>query len=558
MGRKNKMKTTRRAAAGPVVINSSDGSNNNSNDSAVVDGDDLAFLKNDQRGHFVNGASYNEPPLFPKKPNMNLDPLGMRQTLLALPPNKRSATAERLVQANKMMFEIENLQQERGAHYDDKHVDINILKTDPSYIQECVLWIKAFISSDFRLCFSTSETIPSRNSPLPSCWCSITSLHLLTDNEPQLMRVDALSFVILLAAAMRLGVPQERYSLHIVHELHAHAEGKYDWLDFDDLKSHEETRDLDEPYLRFALAWVGIKRARAMYRNEGTRVILPFHNKDEVATQSKSLLQSIEIFAKEQCQYNPESPVGSWNLGWFTSQVKHNGKQPWRAAVEFYNHMADCCLLADKVDDDFYRAAAGVEAAMGLVFGGKPIVGYSVKSGAKVQVLRDFDLTLDDCEESSQLKMPIGAPTPEAAREASVKEMKRLVDKVTPTMLEPGETVIVPHWEVARIWNFAMKAYMRLEIFDHGQHVYGETIGWDIGEGFLKGKCGSLVPLRYNTCPQVGFTSTRDKGSFPCDYCGKVESNLQRCARCKKTQYCSRDCQKSAWKTHKSVCVAAN
>jgi len=84
MGRKNKIKTTRRAAASPVVV-----TNKINNDNAL-EGDDLAFLKKDQRGQFINGASYNEPPLFPSKPNMNLDPWGMRQTLLALPPNKRS------------------------------------------------------------------------------------------------------------------------------------------------------------------------------------------------------------------------------------------------------------------------------------------------------------------------------------------------------------------------------------------------------------------------------------------------------------------------------------
>lgn len=71
---------------------------------------------------------------------------------------------------------------------------------------------------------------------------------------------------------------------------------------------------------------------------------------------------------------------------------------------------------------------------------------------------------MEDCE---IFGMPIGAPTPVAAREASVKEIKRLSDKVTPTSLESGETVIVPHWEASRIWNFAMKALMRLEIFDH-------------------------------------------------------------------------------------------
>ena len=147
-----------------------------------------------------------------------------------------------------------------------------------------------------------------------------------------------------------------------------------------------------------------------MYRNEGQRVAMPqFQSKNEVATQSKSLLSSIETFAKEQCHYCPASPVGLWNLGWYTSQVKHNGKHPWGAAVEFYHQMCDCCLLADKADDDFYRAEAGIEAAMSLVLGGKPIVGYSVKSGAKVQVLRDFDLTSfgDDIVGNEQIKMQI-------------------------------------------------------------------------------------------------------------------------------------------------------
>jgi|AntRauTorckE5430_2_1112549.scaffolds.fasta_scaffold07850_2 hypothetical protein len=487
---------------------------------------------------------------------MNLDPSAMQRKLLSLPPERRSATAERLIKADTMQKDIEKLQKERGDYYNDNdHVDINILKTDPSYIRECVLWIKAFISSDFRMAFDTSVVI---GSPMPSCSMHITQLHPLSENEPQLMRLDALSFVILLAAAMRSPNPNfDRFSLQIIHELHAHADGKYDWLDFDDLKGIEETRDLDEPYLRFALASVGIKRARGMYRMEGQqRAELPFQKKDDVATQSKSLLYSIETFAKEQIHYRPESPVGLWNLGWFTSQVKHNGKHPWKAAAEFYNQMADSCIVAEKADDDFYRAKAGVELAMGLVLGGKPIVGYSVKSGEKVQVLRDFNTVWSD--DGGSIGFPIGASTPVGAEEAFAKETKRLRDKVTPTLLEPGETVIVPHWEVSRIWNYAMKAYARLETFDHGTYIYGETIGWDVGEGFLKGKHGACIPQRYNTCPHVGFLVTRDKGAWPCGFCGKIESKLSRCSRCEQVHYCSRECQKKAWKSHEPFCVAVS
>ena len=142
-----------------------------------------------------------------------------------LSPEKRSATATRLIEANQMLNDIEKIQKERGDYYDDNHVDISLLKSDSSYIRECVLWIEAYVSSNFRIPVDTSLLV---GSPLPSCWMHITSLHPLSDNRPQLMRVDAISFVILLAAAVRLGQPQERFSLQVVHELHAHADGKYD------------------------------------------------------------------------------------------------------------------------------------------------------------------------------------------------------------------------------------------------------------------------------------------------------------------------------------------
>ncbi len=36
--------------------------------------------------------------------------------------------------------------------------------------------------------------------------------------------------------------------------------------------------------------------------------------------------------------------------------------------------------------------------------------------------------------------------------------------------------------------------------------------------------------------------------------CSKTD-NLKRCAKCETTAYCSRDCQKSDWKTHKKTCT---
>ena len=104
------------------------------------------------------------------------------------------------------------------------------------------------------------------------------------------------------------------------------------------------------------------------------------------------------------------------------------------------------------------------------------LVGYSVPSGAKVHVLRVMS-SIDDSVDESEFEGAIGASTPASANEARAKEQKRLKDGVPPTFLEPGETVLVPHWEVSRIWNYAMKAYLRLEAFGHGWYVYGESTG---------------------------------------------------------------------------------
>ena len=41
-----------------------------------------------------------------------------------------------------------------------------------------------------------------------------------------------------------------------------------------------------------------------------------------------------------------------------------------------------------------------------------------------------------------------------------------------------------------------------------------------------------------------------------CALCGKGGAK-SKCADCRQVSYCSRDCQKAHWKTHKSVCTQA-
>lgn len=39
-----------------------------------------------------------------------------------------------------------------------------------------------------------------------------------------------------------------------------------------------------------------------------------------------------------------------------------------------------------------------------------------------------------------------------------------------------------------------------------------------------------------------------------CDFCFAKSENLQRCSKCKFSRYCNRECQKRAWKEHKTEC----
>ena len=39
-----------------------------------------------------------------------------------------------------------------------------------------------------------------------------------------------------------------------------------------------------------------------------------------------------------------------------------------------------------------------------------------------------------------------------------------------------------------------------------------------------------------------------------CDACGRTDTKLKACSRCKRAWYCSTDCQKSDWTVHKQNC----
>lgn len=94
---------------------------------------------------------------------MALDGAAMMSKLLAMSSKERSTTEERMYQAYLMIQEIQSLQSHRS---NDNWVDIDTLKNDPSYLKECVLRVKSFVSSGFRIPCAADIMI---GSPLPSC-----------------------------------------------------------------------------------------------------------------------------------------------------------------------------------------------------------------------------------------------------------------------------------------------------------------------------------------------------------------------------------------------------
>jgi hypothetical protein len=62
---------------------------------------------------------------------------------------------------------------------------------------------------------------------------------------------------------------------------------------------------------------------------------------------------------------------------------------------------------------------------------------------------------------------------------------------------------------------------------------------------------------QHKLCPSLfPFTPMRNAGGDfrTCIRCGNMEPKNKRCSGCMWARYCSRDCQKADWRTHRSVC----
>ena len=86
-----------------------------------------------------------------------------------------------------------------------------------------------------------------------------------------------------------------------------------------------------------------------------------------------------------------------------------------------------------------------------------------------------------------------------------------------------------------------LKAY---EVFDSGELK---------GRGLRALKIFAPGDKVLESTPSVYVLSNSVRGEC-CDFCFAKSEDLQRCSKCKFARYCNRECQKSAWKDHKTEC----
>lgn len=232
--------------------------------------------------------------------------------------------------------------------------------------------------------------------------------------------------------------------------------------------------------------------------------------------------------------------------------------------------MVRCYELADASDDDFLKAAGRIEAAGCLIVGGGGLVGYKVLNSMPAQARRDMRSPLPDETAPGMVnyhrKVDVMGSSPAIRQAVEKKEIDR-ANRVmepgwNPAQLDPGETVLVEWWRVLELWNAAMRPFDELARWQHEHYVYGETSSWPIVVGFLEHtRQQRLAHGQYALTPRIGFVAQRDHGFGKesksignCAHCGQHSKSLKFCKGCSKVGYCSRDCQKADWKTHKSAC----
>lgn len=435
-----------------------------------------------------------------------------------------------------------------------------------AYLQVCLDIIEFMVLSDFR--FGLEAGFVSRM-PLPSCLHSCTTLVPLEEHERCLGRVGMKHWIIMLANAMHLFFVSglQMSVLKIVHELHAHANS----MNWAELADDPITRPYDESYFRYTLALLGCRTARILYRKDPQERA---HSPYDSDPGYPFLLNEVETFCREQIKYRPKAATGYWYMGWVAEQRPSiRGVNQLVAAADTFSWYKKAYEVADAEGHDIISACARIDGAMYIQAGGR---GMMAIGSMNAVVRRNFESSfayIDPKKKKEKKKLKKGgvhrvpieikccrdtAHAQQVLRYETDRRQRGEPDE----KLEPGDKCLVEWWDIVKLWNDAMRCYDRLERIQLGDRVCGECscfyhfskqLKWWTEEDRLNFEdeqfAIALTDLPIQNTPDLGFRL--------CANCGVGDEGINKhkaCARCKTVHYCSRECQKQHWKTHKPRC----
>eukprot|EP00977_Amphora_coffeiformis_P022399 scaffold10860_cov182-Amphora_coffeaeformis.AAC.16 len=177
-----------------------------------------------------------------------------------------------------------------------------------------------------------------------------------------------------------------------------------------------------------------------------------------------------------------------------------------------------------------------------------------------------FDVSNRYAEEAAGLRKK-RTPVEEAAEEkAIVMFALRGMERMRP---RPSDAVFAEHRELSRQADKKLRTFPRADVEAAMKKAIDEQARSEIDRNALFQAWAAEHPGE--THFEMGGRQTQDlydkvvakptakdtrAENFTCAYCHKTSTKkLLCCARCKTVSYCGKDCQKAAWKAHKTQCV---
>eukprot|EP00929_Paragymnodinium_shiwhaense_P089938 TRINITY_DN50148_c0_g1_i1.p1 TRINITY_DN50148_c0_g1~~TRINITY_DN50148_c0_g1_i1.p1 ORF type:complete len:509 (-),score=84.31 TRINITY_DN50148_c0_g1_i1:459-1985(-) len=235
------------------------------------------------------------------------------------------------------------------------------------------------------------------------------------------------------------------------------------------------------------------------------------------------------------------------NAGVGGSEGTASGEVPAAAAATSANTSTAAASVAEESsDDEGSRIDLSLEAALRAL---------SAVAAASGPGAIELQVPLGSPEAVQALRKLLSAES-SAVTNAGSEALRCLVQLAS---RETGPAV----WPPQEIDESLTADIVRLLVLSNRREELLKTLVQLFSERGVVARVGDVRPLRRALDSKAPKNTPEGKARSAlenltgCDACGRVPataSTLMVCTGCRKVEYCSRECQKAAWKTHKPMC----